>query len=289
MDFVAIDVETANPDFSSICQVGLARFKDGRLFDTWESLVDPEDDFSAMNVAVHGIDAQAVRGAPRWPAIFAECARQMGDAIVVSHTAFDHAALVRACAKHQLVVPAWRWLDSARVVRRAWPQFAASGWALRKITAHLGIRFEHHNAKEDARAAGEVLLQAIAVTGLDADAWTHRVLRPIDESRNQIASSGNPDGPLCGEVLVFTGALSLPRKEAAELAARAGCEVADGVTKHTTVLVVGDQDIRRLAGEERSAKHRKAEALIAKGQALRIIGESDFQRLVLLAAPTPSC
>jgi DNA polymerase-3 subunit epsilon len=70
--------------------------------------------------------------------------------------------------------------------------------------------------------------------------------------------------------------------QAAELAAAAGCEVDSGVTKHTTVLVVGDQDIARLAGHEKSSKHRKAEELMAHGQGIRIIGESDFQRLLAL-------
>jgi hypothetical protein len=65
-----------------------------------------------------------------------------------------------------------------------------------------------------------------------------------------------------------------------DLAAAAGCSVAGGVTTHTTLLVVGDQDIRKLAGHEKSSKHRKAEELIRKGQSIRILGESDFQKIV---------
>lgn len=74
----------------------------------------------------------------------------------------------------------------------------------------------------------------------------------------------------------------MPRHEAAELASRAGCETADGVTKHTTLLVVGDQDIRMLNGHEKSSKHRKAEELIAKGKPIRILTETDFLSLVAL-------
>lgn len=83
-----------------------------------------------------------------------------------------------------------------------------------------------------------------------------------------------------GEVLVFTGALEIPRKEAADLAASIGCSVAPGVTKKTSLLVVGDQDISKLAGKEKSSKHLKAEELISKGQRIRIIKESDFKELV---------
>ena len=64
------------------------------------------------------------------------------------------------------------------------------------------------------------------------------------------------------------------------MAAEAGCDVASSVTRKTTLLVVGDQDIRRLAGHKKSSKHRKAETLIQKGQPIRILGESDFFSLI---------
>ncbi len=34
MNFVVIDVETANPNFASICQIGIGEFRDGVLYDT---------------------------------------------------------------------------------------------------------------------------------------------------------------------------------------------------------------------------------------------------------------
>lgn len=56
---------------------------------------------------------------------------------------------------------------------------------------------------------------------------------------------------------MFTGELALPRREAADLASRAGCNVTSGVSKKTTILVVGDQDLSKLAGNEKSLKHRR--------------------------------
>ncbi|MDX9896099.1 MAG: BRCT domain-containing protein [Desulfofustis sp.] len=90
----------------------------------------------------------------------------------------------------------------------------------------------------------------------------------------------NPEGDYYGENIVFTGSLSIKRNQAADLAAKIGCEVTPGVTKNTTMLVVGDQDISRLSGHEKSSKHRKAEALIEKGQSIRIIKESDFMEMI---------
>ena len=53
--FVAIDVETANADISSICQIGLVRVQDGIVRNGWTTLVDPECDFHPGNIAIHGI------------------------------------------------------------------------------------------------------------------------------------------------------------------------------------------------------------------------------------------
>lgn len=285
MDFVAIDVETANPDFSSICQVGVAAFRDGQLVDSWESLVDPDDYFDEINVSIHGITERAVRGAPKWPSIHELLGKWLNGRIVVSHTHFDRAALTRISEKNQLAPYGCTWLDSARVVRRTWPDFAQGGYGLANVAKHLKIDFSHHNAKEDARAAGEILLRAVSETGLSVEQWLDRVKQPINpETGKVITRDANPDGQLYGEKLVFTGALSMPRRAAADAAAAAGCEVDGGVTKHTTLLVVGDQDIQRLSGHEKSSKHRKAEELIAKGQNIRIIGESDFQRLLAIAS-----
>jgi DNA polymerase III subunit epsilon len=306
VNFVVIDVETANPDLSSICQVGIASFRDGALHNSWESLVDPEDEFDPINISIHGIDERKIRSSPNWAAIYPEVSSLLQGNIVASHTAFDRVAVLRACEKTKLARCQCQWLNSSMVVRRAWPMFSRSGYGLANVAAKFGINYRPHDALEDARCAGEILLRAIAETGLSIDQWLERVRRPInppvrttrsvsktvssiDGTANShllprpalpISRGGNPDGPLYGEVLVFTGALSMPRHEAADAASAAGCQVATSVTEHTTLLVVGDEDIRKLAGHTKSSKHRKAENLIASAQKIRIIGESDFQRIV---------
>ena len=60
----------------------------------------------------------------------------------------------------------------------------------------------------------------------------------------------------------------------------AGCVVSASVNKTTTLLVVGNQDIRRLSGYKKSSKHRKAEELISKGRQIRILAEVDFCKLI---------
>ena len=277
MNFVAIDVETANADLGSICQVGIAVFHDGFLHQQWSSLINPEDEFDLVNVSIHGIDEQAVYGAPTWKDVSETINSMIKDQIVVSHTPFDRSALIKAFREAKHSMAECRWLDSARVVRRSWPQFATSGYGLSNVAKTFAISYIAHDAFEDARCAGHIILKAIAETGLDIEQWLLRVQQPIDpNSGKTLLRKGNPDGALYGEVLVFTGTLSYPRREAADIASSAGCDVTDSVTKRTTLLVVGDQDIRRLAGKEKSRKHIEAEELIRKGKTLRILAETDF-------------
>ncbi|MFH2101900.1 MAG: BRCT domain-containing protein [Chloroflexota bacterium] len=173
------------------------------------------------------------------------------------------------------------WLDTARVSRRAWTQFAYQGYGLASIAGELGIKFRHHDALEDARAAGEILVRAVRDTGINVQDWLARVNQPIFGANGyKITRDGAPDGPLAGEVVIFTGALSIPRREAADMAASIGCDVGENVTQNTTLLVVGDQDIRKLAGHEKSSKHRKAEELIERGQQIRILGERNFLKII---------
>ena len=287
MNFVAIDVETANADMASICQIGLVKYVGGQLVDEWSSIIDPEDYFDFINIEIHGITENDVTGCPTLPEIKNDLARFMNNEVCVCHTHFDRVSISRAFAKYGLTEFNYVWLDSARVVRRTWQEFSSSGYGLRNVCDYIGYEFKHHDALEDAKAAAEVLLAASKKEGLDIEGWIKRVNQPINPSAVStgaaIKREGNPDGSFCGEVLVFTGALELPRREAADMAAKIGCQVAGGVTKKTTMLVVGDQDVTKLAGYEKSSKHRKAEQLISKGVPIRIIRETDFKGMVSLS------
>ena len=55
LTFNAIDVETANADPSSICQIGIVRFCDGKIREQLSMLINPEQSFNSANVRLHGI------------------------------------------------------------------------------------------------------------------------------------------------------------------------------------------------------------------------------------------
>lgn len=278
MNFIAIDVETANADYSSICQIGIAEFKDRKVIDKWKVLINPEDYFDPFNVSIHGITEKDVKNAPTFKHIYDELKERLNDKITIHHMPFDRIAINRACDCYNLEHTTPKWLDSAKIVRRTWTEFSRTGYGLSNITKFLNLTFEHHDALEDAIAAGLVVVKASEITNLTIEEWFKRVGQPIFKYKGSSAINldGNPEGQLFGENLVFTGALSIPRSEAGLIASKIGCKVTNSVTKNTTMLVVGIQDDTKLAGYEKSSKHRKAEELIESGINIRILSENDF-------------
>lgn len=93
MEFVALDLETANPDMSSICQIGLVYFKDGSLQKEWKTYINPEDFFDETNISIHGIDESTVEGSPTFPDIAGLLYNHLDGRIAVCHTHFDRVAI----------------------------------------------------------------------------------------------------------------------------------------------------------------------------------------------------
>ena len=290
--FNAIDVETANADRASICQIGIAHVRDGEIVDRWQTLVNPEDWFDPWNVGIHGIDEDDVQGSPTLPEVRGELRRRLRGSVLVSHTSFDRVAFERAMDRYDLEQLRVTWLDSAKIVRRAWPEkYGQRGYGLKNVAWDFGISFRHHDALEDARAAAEIVLRACAETGISIEEWLDRVEEPVfprggrprRHSAPAAKRQGSVDGPLFGETIVFTGKLRMmPRERAAEMAAEAGCNVAEGISKKVTLLVVGIQDQKRLNGYSKSRKHRDAESLIADGAEIMVLSETDFLNLMEL-------
>ena len=195
-DFTAIDLETANPDAWSICQIGIAQFLDGELSHEWMSYIDPRVRFNPDNVAVHGITAAAVRGWPTLPDVAEQLHELLDGRIVVSHSQFDRLALEQAFDRHEIRRLDCSWLDSTLVARRAWEGFSKRGFGLENLCRILGYRYQRHDALGDAKAAGVVLVAAIEQTGIGLGGWLQQVQLPIGDGPQRPIKpiSAPPDG-----------------------------------------------------------------------------------------------
>lgn len=164
--FIAIDVETAAYDVSSICQIGLACVTFDNRIDTFSTYIDPCTSFAAGNTRLHGIDAQTVKDAPTFRAALPQLRNLLEAHPLVQHSRFDEKAFDAACKRAGIPVLKSAWTDSVSVARKAWPELRGNGGhGLGNLKKVLGLQFRHHDAGEDARAAAQVILKAEAVMG----------------------------------------------------------------------------------------------------------------------------
>ena len=293
MNFVTIDVETANSDVGSICQIGLAKYLNGKLIDTYCTLVCPQTSFSRQNIEVHGITSNMVKDAPSMYEIYGQILKFVDENVVVSYTDFDKRALTKSLELHKLLIPELQWVDATVLVRKTCQRFAVEGYNLANVCREWNYRFDHHDALEDAKACGFIIVTILRENGLSIHDWVEDSKYSRNYPQQQRANSrsypsnitkvGDKSGQYAGLNICFTGNLSISRGDIAEIAAKNGFNVKAGASKKLDYLVVGAQDLTLLAGHEKSSKHRKVEELIQSGLDIKILEESAFLQLIKIS------
>jgi DNA polymerase III, epsilon subunit and related 3''-5'' exonucleases len=303
LNFCAIDFETANFARGSPCAVGLARVEGGVIVETRRLLMRPPeglDWFDDFNIELHGITPAMVQHEPRFAARLPEIlAFARGLPLVAHNAAFDLGVIRDACDESGVEWPNVTYACTLVLSRRTYDLLSYSlPWA----AAAAGFTLDqHHDPEADALASAHILVAIAAAKSVDdlpaLLASTYCVLGHLGPDGwngcthmggTEPIPSANPDAdpahPFYGREIVFTGALSsMVRSRARELVAELGGQPADGVTRHTNILIIGYQDARKLRpGEELSAKARKARDLREGGQEIEVMPEVDFVQFLAL-------
>lgn len=162
---VALDFETANERRDSACAVGLAWIEGGAVVRRESRLIRPRElRFSPGNIRVHGILPADVRHQPEFPEAMAEFLPDLAGGLILAHNAgFDLGVLRSSLAAYGMAVPPLASLCTLQIARKVFPDPAGCG--LGKVAARLGIRFEHHDAGEDAYACASIALAAVRERG----------------------------------------------------------------------------------------------------------------------------
>ncbi len=288
LNFTAIDFETANEQRASVCAVGLTTVRDNQIVDVQSWLVRPPGDLRFTNTHIHGIDANDVRDAHSWAttvALIDEVAEDLP--LVAYNSPFDKGVHTAACTASGIDHPGHVWRD-ARVIAKTYLDL--DEYRLVNVAEALALEhFDHHDAASDAQACAEVVLALAERTGIwtmdelwpVAAASTHRSYKPYVPLPDTNAAA-NPNHPLYGACITFTGELvSLTREQARAASAALGATVTAGPTRKTDVVVIGGFDPTTLrAGAATSSKHQKALDLIASGQRIELISEADLIALL---------
>ena len=150
MKTIALDFETACPAPGNACQLGLAWIEGDRVVRVEERYIRPKD-MEFTFTFVHGITEDHVWDKPEFPDVLAEFRDDLDGALVLAHNAGFDKGVMQGCARvYGITAPRSRYLCTLAIARAVWPELPSK--SLGNVAKHLGIRFKHHNAAEDAAA-----------------------------------------------------------------------------------------------------------------------------------------
>lgn len=294
MEYVALDFETANGRIDSVCQIGAVTFRDGKVISRYERLIRPQPFyFDALNIQIHGIDAETVKQAPTFAENYPEFLQYINHKKIICHNAgFDMAVLYQVLQRYDLPLPSIQY-ECTLALSRAFIKNEAS-YSLAKLTASvLDFRFKHHDALEDAYACGMLYQYLLHHYDIASYVEQEYIIGTYDKNEHITfrkkhykprSSITKPvvekvDDLLANQCFCFTGRLSKARNHFAEIVLSHGGDVTDFVDQSTNFLVIGTMN-KRNGVPVISSKLKKAESLQQQGANLVVLTESEFFELL---------
>ena len=312
-DFIAIDFETATYQLSSACAIGIAAVCGNQVVDSLYTLIHPPgNQYDRRNIAIHGITPQDTKDAPTLSEVWEIIAPLFYlSPVVLAHNAqFDMSVLYKSVtAEIRAEIPDFCYIDTLQMVKNIIP----GRRNLAACVAHFQLPdFHHHNARADAIACAEIALACLCQNNApNLSAFCRQSphvaikqfsnLMPTEIFSKSIPSFSASYSapiyqtpvnlreilPICDQFdcahplfqknIVFTGELSIQRRDAMQKAVDKGAVLRSGVSRKTDFLVVGIQDIRLVGSSGKSTKEEKAHQLNTLGEAaIQVLNEQEF-------------
>lgn len=309
-DFVTIDFETATSRYDSACSIGISAVQNGEIVDTFYSLIQPHDlNFNAKNIEINGITPDMVRESPSLDDLWSsEVRRFVGPYLVIAHNAYFDMSVLKQSLNYYNSLD-FKYVDSVSIARDYVPGIKS----LEHCAEYFGIDMgQHHNALDDAITCAKIVIKCLDISGLSnigqlcfskenikinhfSDLNTQEVYQIRGKSKSQRKlyqavsvrditpqkTEFDKAHPFYQKYIVFTGQLSLGRKEAMQCAVDVGAIVKSDVSKKVHFLVVGEKEPEFVDENGLSRKEVYAKELNDSGKAnIKIISENEFIALV---------
>jgi DNA polymerase-3 subunit epsilon len=315
--FLAIDYETANGSYESVCAVGITLVENQKITSNFYTLIKPEEDFrffDPFNTSIHGITEDDVKNAPSFKEVWPDIEKiYLPDQIPFAchYAGFDirvTEAMLQSIGNNFADI---QFYDTCTISKKVWPELI--NFKLNTISTFLGIDLDHHNAASDAEACAQIAIKHLEILSLPSlqdvaknfgyglgllnsngvkrmsDFKNYGTTKSYDYGNYLQSSKGvvpnteiNADSELFGMKIVFTGELdSMNRSEAIQRAVNNGASVASSVSKKTNYLIVGKSDFLDFKNGVKTNKLKDAEKAKESGSNIEIIDEEDFLRLLI--------
>lgn len=287
-DYTVIDIETTglSPDWDEIIELAAIRYVKGTKTAEYLTLVHPENAVDEYITELTGITNEMLADAPTINDCIGAFANFVSNSVLVGYNVnfdinFIYDNLVECLGKPL----SNDYVDVMRIARKELPDLKHHRQS--DVAEFFNIKTNHsHRALYDCETCNRcftALMEHIVAGGTTLDnfcmAYLSRHGKDGVHARDIKSASDefDKDHPLYGAVCVFTGTLEkMTRAGAMQLVANLGGIPADGVTKKTNFLILGNNDYCKTIKDGKSSKQKKAEKLILDGADLQIIPEQVF-------------
>ncbi|MGP4075222.1 exonuclease domain-containing protein [Halobacillus sp. K22] len=301
MNFVALDFETANSSRGSVCSIGLVEYENNEVKHEYYRLVKPRKNyFSPKNISIHGITKNDIADAYEFDILWKNEIQPMveGKFLVAHNAQFDMGVLRAVLDEYRLPYPLLAYNCTLNISKKTWE---LPRYNLKSVSNHIGFRFNHHHALEDAQAAAHILIKACeelkaentkdlvektqTTNGMMYDQQyeparlnkKQKAKKP--ESINYVAASREIDHshPFYGASFAFTGRLTaMNREKAVQTVANLGGYTYSTVESTTNYLIVGSKTYDQYLNGKKNSKLERTETLLSQGHSIEILPENDF-------------
>ena len=162
-DFAAIDFETANEQPSSVCSVGVVIVRNGKIVNSFYSLIHPEPEYYQWFCRrVHGLGPEDTEDAPVFPYVWKKIEPLIEGLPLVSHNArFDEGCLKAAFRVSQMDYPEYQFFDTLAASHRHFGS-CLPNHQLQTVAAACGYELvNHHHALADAEACAQIAIRLL--------------------------------------------------------------------------------------------------------------------------------
>ena len=290
-NFVVLDLETTGLDslFDEIIEIAMLKVKNGKVVDSFESLIKPSSQIDSFIEDLTGITNEMLSNAPSLTDVLPKAKDFIGKNIILGHNVNFDINFLYDAFEDILDEPLRNdFVDTLRLARKALPEL------------------KHHRLNDIAQAlnvvpTGAHRALADCQTTFDCFFAIKNQFKTADQIQNFINTFKNKSykidlhdivaqtdefdetHPLYKKHCVFTGVLEkMKRADAAQLVVNLGGICDNNVTKKTNFLILGNNDYCKSIRDGKSSKQKKAEALKLKDQEIEIIPEDVFYEMVNL-------
>lgn len=273
LTFTAFDVETANQNRNSICQIGLTRVENGiTVFSKNYFVKPPNNEYDIWNSGIHNITEEVTEFSQTFPNVWFEISQYLDGQQVVAHNLdFDLDCLLSTLYYYNL----------PKVNFNGHCTYKMSNLKLIDLVESLGLEvLNHHDAKNDSKMCAEAYLKLLngsipnltAITKKNESKFNgHEKLS--GDILKQNLNEANKDSFFYNKKVVFTGVLeSINRVDCAKIVQSKGADINTAISKKTDIVILGKN-----AGP---SKMKEVEKLNVEGANIQIINEKELMDIL---------